>query len=702
VQPASPSPVSRPTPTNLARRWAQAIGGTSYVSLNRQELRDYLDELTFRLSITVRSPELDLAVIRQIGGAMVTTHFTTPISLERTLTVLGEEMTTSDAPIVRERSLPVLAAFASGYIDALRTRTLSEQQGITVAAIMAQKEAEDARWASETRFAALFADAAIGISIGTVQGQILEVNRAMCDMFGYTPDEFIKHGVTEFVHPGDATGTWDVYGELTSGVRDHFRIEKPFYRSDGKMIWTDLVVSLLRGQDGAPEYMVAMMEDTTEQHELHARLRHQALHDPLTRLPNRTLFFERLDLALRGHRVGLCYLDLDGFKAINDTLGHDIGDGLLKTIGDRLAARLGAEHLVARMGGDEFVVLVEECTSSEQVITVAQAALAAVREPLQLDTQSITISASVGVVDVIAAQTTAAELMKAADTTLYWAKSEGRNRWALFDPDRHAREVTRYALSTSLPAALERGELFIEYQPLVRLRDEMLTGVEALVRWQHPTLGRLGPDEFIGLAEETGLISSLGLWVLRSACLQARAWRDKFPDRPLIISVNLAPHQVKDPLIVSDVRTLLAETGADPGCVQLEITESAIMASAGQPLQTLHELSDLGLQIAIDDFGTGYSNLAYLRNLPVHSLKLAGPFVTSLQVGARSDPQDRAIVGTLISLAHTLGLTVTAEGVETDDQVTTLRELGCDTAQGYHYAEPGPADTIDDWLARGH
>jgi len=695
--PSSPEPADR-LPTELSRRWAQAIGGTSYVPLNRRELRAYLDRLTSRLSAAIRSRDLDLGAIREIGASMVASHFTEPATLERTLAVLGEEMNGSDAPIVRERANPALAAFAAGYTDALRARTLAEQQGITVAAIQAQRGAEEAHRASESRFAALFADAAIGISIGTVQGQILEVNRAMCEMFGFTREEFIKHGVTEFMHPSDAEGTWDIYGELTSGARDHFRMEKPFSRSDGQMIWTDLVVSLLRDKDGAPKYMVAMMEDTTERHELHDRLRHQALHDPLTGLPNRTLFFERLDLALRGERIGLCYLDLDGFKAFNDTLGHDAGDRLLKLIADRLTARLGGRHLVARIGGDEFVVLVEDWSGPDTAVTAAQEALAAVREPLPLDARMVTVSASIGVVDMPAAQTTAAELMKAADTTLYRAKSEGRNRWALFDRSRHAQEITRYELSTSLPAALELGELFIEYQPLVRLHDEALIGVEALVRWQHPTLGRLGPDAFIGIAEDTGLISTLGLSVLRSAFLQSRAWRDKFPDRPMMISVNLAPHQVRDPLLVSDVRLLLDETGVEPAQVQLEITESAIMVNSGQPLETLHELAGLGLRIAIDDFGTGYSNLAYLRNLPVNSLKLAGPFVTRLHGGDSSDLQDRTIVGTLISLAHALNLTVTAEGVETEEQAETLRALGCDTAQGYHYAEPGPPGAIDAWL----
>ncbi len=670
----------------------------NYVSLNRRELRNFLDDLTARLSRAVRAPELDLARIREVGAAMVERHFTAPQALEQTLMILGQEMSASDAAIVRDRCLDVMSAFAAGYTDALHVRTLVEQQRITVAAIKARKDAEQAHQASETRFAALFSDAAIGISIGTVQGQILEVNRAMCEMFGYARDEFITHGVTEFAHPGDADGTWDLYRELTDGIRDHFRVEKPFYRADSTMIWTDLVVSLLRDKDGSPQYMVAMMEDITERHELHARLRHQAVHDPLTGLPNRTLFFERLEAALRGERVGLCYLDLDGFKAINDTVGHTVGDEVLAEIGRRLAVQLGDAHLVARIGGDEFVVLVEDWTELDGAVESARAALDVVREPLRLDNRSIAVTASIGVVDLPSAETTAADLMKAADTTLYRAKSEGRNRWALFDAGQHAREITRYELSTALPAALEDGQLFLEYQPLVSIRDDSLIGVEALVRWQHPTLGRLGPDDFIGIAESTGLISSLGLWVLRSACLQARAWLDKFPDQPLLVSVNLAPHQVRNPEIVEDVRRLFAETGVDPAAVQLELTESAIMASSGEPLETLRKLAGLGLQIAIDDFGTGYSNLAYLRTLPVSALKLAGPFITELNDGGGSGLQDQAIVRTLISLAHTLGLSVTAEGVETSAQLEILRRLDCDTVQGYHFAKPQPAHVIEDWL----
>ncbi len=493
------------------------------------------------------------------------------------------------------------------------------------------------------------------------------------------------------------------YRELIRGERDHFRVEKPYFTRDGQIVWTDLVVSLIRDQHHRPRFVVAMVEDVTERHLLQIRLRHQALHDPLTQLPNRTLLYERLadvfDDPDTEARVGLCYLDVDGFNVINDTLGHDIGDHLLVAVARRLHTAVADPHtLVARVGGDEFVVLVEGSKGTESAVDVAEQALAAVRAPVRLGTHEVTVSASAGVVERPVRGTSAGELMKAADTTLSWAKTDGKNRLALFDADRHALEVTRYQLSASMPAGLDRGEFFVEYQPLVRLRDAAVIGVEALVRWRHPHFGVLGPDNFIALAEETGLIVPLGRWVLTEACQQAATWRRAHPDRELISSVNVAVRQVRDPEIVRQVSAILDETGLEPGGLQLELTESAVMGNAGEPLDTLYALADLGVRIAIDDFGTGYSNLAYLRRLPVHSLKLAGSFVAGLRSPRNPDRVDQEIVATLIKLAHTLNLTVTAEGVETAQQAERLRAMWCDTAQGWYYAEPGPASAMDQHL----
>lgn len=427
-----------------------------------------------------------------------------------------------------------------------------------------------------------------------------------------------------------------------------------------------------------------------------ARFRHQATHDPLTGLPNRTLFTERLTAALnepgRGaERVGVCFLDLDRFKVVNDTLGHQVGDHLLVTVAERLCKAMG-EHLLARLGGDEFVILVERSGGTDDMLEVAETALAAVRAPALVDGHELQISASIGIVERQVAGANPSDLMRAADSTLHWAKAAGGARWALYDAERNQRELARYALSAAIPAALERGEFYLDYQPLTSLRDGSLVGVEALVRWRHPELGVLRPDSFIGLAEETGLIVQLGGWVLAEACREAEAWSAGSAAAPFI-SVNLAVRQVHRPGLVQEVRALLRQTGLPPERLQLEITESTMMSTAEEPVRALRVLADLGVRIAIDDFGTGYSNLAYLRDLPVTELKVAGEFVAGLRSPSVGRTDER-ILASLVSLAHALDLTVTAEGVETAGQAERLRAIGCDAAQGWHFGRPAPADRI--------
>ncbi|MGP3638244.1 putative bifunctional diguanylate cyclase/phosphodiesterase, partial [Streptomyces sp. 24-1644] len=395
-------------------------------------------------------------------------------------------------------------------------------------------------------------------------------------------------------------------------------------------------------------------------------------------------------------RIGLCYLDLDGFKAVNDTMGHRMGDRLLAAVAGRLTdcaesdgSDRSGSHLVARLGGDEFAILVEDSTGTPQLTELANAVLLSLQQPFDLAGQRLSVSASIGVVERASAGTSPTGLMQAADTTLYWAKEDGRARWTLFDPERNAHRMTRQALSSTLRPAVERGEFTLEYQPLVCMADGAVRGVEALVRWNHPQFGLLAPNRFVAIAEEDGTIVQLGRWVLRAACLQARRWQLDHPDEPpLFISVNVAVRQVWDSDLAADVAEILDETGLDAGLLQLELTESAVMGSAGRPLRALQALSDMGVRIAIDDFGTGYSNLAYLSRLPVSVLKLDGSFVRGFRYdgGAHPSPADETIVEAMVQLAHRLGLTVTAECVETAGQAERLRRIGCDTGQGWLYS----------------
>jgi diguanylate cyclase (GGDEF)-like protein/PAS domain S-box-containing protein len=677
----------------FAREWAVAIAGTSFVPMSSAEVEGVLYGLTGALADTLLTEPFDPTGGTAVGADLVRQHFTDGETLGRTVTIMADRLVPLVAPqlpseVARPRVTALQGAIAAGFARAAWLRTLDEQEQVRGAYLLAKADAVQAMRASEARFRAVFAGAAIGIGITDVSGTILEINTLMAEMMGMHPADLAGQNLRAILDSEDQA----TLESVASGGRENMRFEKYYLRPDGSPLWTDLTLSLIRDGEGRPRYILAMGRDVTQEYLLAQRMQHQATHDPLTNLPNRTLFFDWLDEIFRSdrdRRVGLCYLDLDGFKMVNDTLGHDAGDHLLAMVAARLAdcvSRLG--HRVARMGGDEFVLLVTDSPGLSAVTALADAVLETLRTPFTIGAHHFAVSASIGIVERPVRGTTMAELMKAADVTLYWAKSDGKARWALFDPDRNARQLARYALSAAMPGALERGEFFLDYQPLVRLSDSSLVGVEALVRWRHPQLGRLGPGSFIELAEETGLIVPLGAWVLREACQQAQQWQ---ADGPIFMSVNLAVRQAQSPGIVDEVARILDETGLPPAMLQLELTESDVMGPANEPLDALQRLSDMGIRIAIDDFGTGYSNLAYLRRLPVHSLKLAGSFVDGLR---RADPVDQEIVATLVGMAHTLELSVTAEGIEVAAQAERLRDLGCDWGQGYFFARPSAPNRI--------
>jgi diguanylate cyclase len=434
--------------------------------------------------------------------------------------------------------------------------------------------------------------------------------------------------------------------------------------------------------------VAAMTAQARAERALHAgeaRFREFATHDTLTGLPNRTLFTQRLDERLaHGARLGVCCLDLDRFAAVNDSLGHGVGDRLLIAAADRLCQLAAtAGHLVARLDSDLFAILVEGTTCAEDAVKVADRALSALAEPFYLDDTELPLTASAGVVERDATGADSAELIRAAQIALHWAKADGRGRWRLFDPVRGARDAARYRLSAAMPAALRRGEFILHYQPLVRLADGRLVGVEALARWRHPTHGLLGAEAFIGLAEDTGLIVPLGTHLLNQACRQAARWQRLASDPPYV-SVNLASRHLHDPGLVGCVVEVLDRTGLAPDLLHVEITERTVIDTTGRTAEVLSALAELGVRIALDDFGVGYSNLACLRALPLHGLKLDGTFTEGTD----------DFLAAAVALGHTLGLTVTAEGIETAEQARRMRVAGCDTGQGWHLGRPLPADEL--------
>jgi diguanylate cyclase (GGDEF)-like protein/PAS domain S-box-containing protein len=457
---------------------------------------------------------------------------------------------------------------------------------------------------------------------------------------------------------------------------------------NGQVFQQETTISPVRNAEGAISHFVAVKRDITD--DLRARqIWHLAHHDPLTGLPNRTLFSERLEAAIaavrrRVDRAALLCLDLDHFKEVNDTLGHAAGDELLKVVAARLQGAIREVDTVARMGGDEFAIVQLDVHDPGDVENLCRRLLALLTEPVRIADQDVLISPSIGVAVILEDGSSAAELLQHADIALYRAKAEGRSTFRFFAPEMDLELQERRALEQDLRQALGRGELEVHYQPLVDVASHRVVGVEALMRWHHPTRGTVSPGVFIPIAETTGLILSMGEWLLRTACRQAVAWPDK------ILAVNLSPVQFRHPNLVGLIGRILDETGLPARRLEVEITEGILLEETEAAVGTLESLRRLGVRIAMDDFGTGYSSLSYLRSFPFDKLKIDQSFVRLLE----HDANAMAIVRSVVALGHSLGMVTTAEGVETPAQLAFLREQGCHQAQGFHLARPQPAAAL--------
>ncbi|WP_051581092.1 putative bifunctional diguanylate cyclase/phosphodiesterase [Pseudonocardia acaciae] len=662
-------------------------------------------ELATELVELLRADRLASGEARRLGARLAEPPFRGPNALRTTLRLLRtrapELFDVAGHPA--ERIGELADELATGYAEGMRARTRREQQAVLGAVLRTRREAEHALRASEKRFRTIFTEAGVGIAIAALDGRVLDVNPALLRLFGGADPRSSPRPITDHVHPEDAPGLVTELGELAGGVRDSLRSEVRFVRPDGVVVWTYLTVSLVRDDAGQPDYLIGVIEDVTERHRLRSRLRHQTYHDQLTRLPNRSLMDAQLRWAFSEgspvQRVGLCHLDLDGFRSINDTLGHQIGDQLLLAVAHRLQL-LAGEHLVTRAGGDEFAILVADPPGVEYLCELAQRVLAGLRPPFVIGSQRLSITACMGIAEDAVTDTWPGELQRAADAARSWAKAEGGGRWAVFDAVRDAGETSRFTLAASVSGAVDRDEFHLLYQPLMDLASGELTGVEALVRWRHPEYGVLGPARFIELAERNGAIVPLGRWVLTEACRQARRWADRFGSAAPYVSVNVAPRQLIEPSWLAEVSTVLEDSGLDPGRLQLEITERAVLVDEPAASETLRTLREMGVQLAIDDFGTGYSSLSYLRRLPVHGLKIDGSFIQGLCAAGSEESRESKIVEALIRMAHALGLVVTAEWVETAGQARWLTALGCDIGQGNWYGDPVPPSELDALLRR--
>lgn len=556
-----------------------------------------------------------------------------------------------------------------------------------------QKEAEETLRVSEERLHML-ADAAFEGILVADKGVILEANRALTDMFGYEASDVVGRSALMFVAPEHRDM---VRQKIPSEHEEPYEITG--VRRDGTPL--DLEVRGRTYSYRGRSVRVTAIRDVTERKKAEEHLEHQAFHDTLTDLPNRQLLLDRLGHALRrtnrrqGRGVAVLLMDLDNFKSVNDSLGHGTGDLLLIAVAERLKGCLRPEDTLARFGGDEFVVLLEDVEGSEEAVGVAERIIEEVRDPFMLERWELYVRGSIGIALGENRTKASEDLLRDADTAMYWAKDRGSG-YSVFDPAMYNQALRRLEAANDLRRSIEREEFVVHYQPIVSLQTGTVLAVEALVRWEHPERGLLEPDEFVAVAEESGLVVPMGEGVLREACLRAKKWQQTHPRTPpLVVSVNLSVKQLSRPDLAETVVAILKDTGLEGNHLTLDITETVYAKVLAGNTAVLDRLRRMGVKISIDDFGSGYSWLSYLKRLPADAIKIDRSFVK----GFGDDAEDTAIVRMIIELAHTLGIEVVAEGVESEEQARLLREIGCDMAQGFYFSKPLPPEAVSEYLA---
>ena len=520
-------------------------------------------------------------------------------------------------------------------------------------------------------------------------------NQAATSIFGYSRTEALGHHVTELIVPSMNVALMNKLSHhlLTTKETSHNAHEN--ITQGGERILCEWYHTPLLNDAREVVGITSMAQDITEKQEIEKRLIYNAFHDSLTGLPNRSLFMRKLEAAVKKYQTlkttektcAVFFVDLDGFKFINDSLGHSIGDSLLVEVAARLSKCIRDTDLIARLGGDEFAILLDQMKSADAVMAIAERMRQDLTRPFNLHGHEVFTGVSIGIALMQSDIASGGVLLRNADTAMYRAKEAGKSCYRVFTPDMYAMAVSRLEMESDLHKALERDEFELHYQPILSLRSRLLCGFEALVRWRHPEKGLISPGDFIPIAEETGFIKALGQWVLAEACRQTHQWHEQFPAKsPLTISVNLSAKQFSQPNLADSIRQTLEETQLSPHCLKLEITESVLMGHANSASVMIDELKALGVKFAIDDFGTGYSSLGYLHRFAVDTLKIDRSFIRSLD----TDVGKIELVRTILSLAWNLGMDVVAEGIETKKHLAQLRLLKCDYGQGYFFAKPLP------------
>nr|QEO74016.1 diguanylate cyclase [uncultured bacterium] len=698
----------------FAQRWAAAIAGTSYVSMGRRGLTAHLLQLTHQLAEAALAAEFDPSVGQRIGADMVAAHFTGTETLGKTVAVITEQLPdvldeASPGLDVTSRVAQLTGNMAAGYANALRERSLDEQDAIYRAGLYARKQAEQALAASEARFRGVFHSSPVGIAISEPGGQIIQTNPSLERTLGYSPGELLGRDITELFSPGDRSIVEGYYRGLLTGRDPRFRVRLPVKLADGETASVYLDASVLLDADQAPQCIITVIDDISDLRLLEQRLSHQTLHDLQTGLPNRQYFVTHLEKVLGQLEpsavITLMHLDLDGFSTINDGLGHHIGERLLDVVARRLEGLVADQRaMVARLGADEYAILVESGDSILDVGAFAEIINIELAAPHYIDDIGVAVTATIGVVQRRVAGTNPEELMRAASATLRRIRGRGKRQWALFDPDIDSADRAKLRLAAAIPGALETGELEVTYQPVVTLDAQRLVAIEAALSWQHPQFGILSNEQCIEAAERTGAVHEVGEWMLRTAAEQAVSWRQRMRCSVPPVVVNLTPSQAQDPDLVAKVRTALNQTGLAPAGLELRAPVAAIRTATGelagegggQAEDNLRVLTDLGVRTGLYDFGGGIRGMSCLADMSLCVVQMARPM--SQQVaGDPSQLLTRAAQG-MVHMIRTAGIDVVACSVDSAEQATAWAHIGANWAVGALFSRPGPPLCIEPLL----
>ncbi|HEY0450188.1 putative bifunctional diguanylate cyclase/phosphodiesterase [Actinophytocola sp.] len=685
----------------LASEWAEALAQVIYIARSRDEIERALSSALGDLVVALRTEPFTAEPAAAVAERLVELGLTSSECVESSVYVLGKEMPhlpeLDGIDKAADKLVHVFSAMARGFSDGMRRRLFDEQEGLTLALIRARENAERALSDSEAKFEEIFSTSSVGMAISDLDGGLIRTNRALAEILGHRRGKVIAHRLEEIFHPDDADYLRLRYQVLLEEDSLPFRERRRLLRADGEEALVFLSASVLRAPDGTASFYVTSAEDVSDKHFLEGQLQFQATHDVLTGLVNRHRFVGRLEETLRGKNrvedITVFHLDLDGFRAINNGIGRDAGDRLLQTVATRLREVFeGETATIARFDGDEFGVLLENSPTTPAPASLAVRINDELTEPVYIGDEGIATTATIAVAHHPAPDTAPAELLRATDTTLQRLKTTGRRQWSTVDTDQNERDRSRFALASSMPGAWENGEIGIEYQPLVSVRDKTIVAVQALLRWDHAEQGRLDHERCLEVLAETGLALPIGRWMLSRACDQLRSWTDRFNGGLPKLYVELTVELAGDPDLVSAIQAVLTDASLSPDQLRLGMPVQALCMNDGLAEDNLDVLRDLGIGVVLYEFGTTRGDLACLEDLPVRAVKMSG------RVVSRVDRQDEESLFTrsirqLIPLVRESGTSVIVGDIETEEQYEWWREAGADTVQGNF---TGPAGNPQD------